>query len=271
MEIVQINQAAGIAPVRDRPAAILSRMQGGQAQVPASIMSAKLVLRGEETYTLNGHSVRVRAGEMLLVRPEMPVEVRFGDDAEAAGFCLYLEQGEAGPFSTPYVKTRASDGYLGRAHEAWQRLQSGLNANGVVTDLGREVNEVANVMMGRYLRLGMEREMARSNLLSRLEAARVYIEDQEDDDLDLAALSRHAGVSRFHLTRTYRDVYGDPPKRYWSRHRLLRALETARCSAQPIDEVANRLGYSDRFSFSRAFRRHVGQTPGEYLRRAANH
>ena len=41
--------------------------------------------------------------------------------------------------------------------------------------------------------------------------------------LDLEALAREAGYSRFHFARAFRDTYGETPRAYLTRRRIERA------------------------------------------------
>ena len=76
------------------------------------------------------------------------------------------------------------------------------------------------------------------------------------------ALSRSAFSSRF------RTLTGESPMRYVARFRLARAAELLRSGDAPLAAVARASGYGSEASFSRAFQRWFGTTPGHYRRRA---
>lgn len=75
-----------------------------------------------------------------------------------------------------------------------------------------------------------------------------------------AALSRSAFFDRF--TRTV----GLPPMEYLLDWRMAVARGLLRRRELGITEVAERVGYSSASTFSTAFSRHVGQSPGRYAR-----
>jgi AraC-like DNA-binding protein len=75
-----------------------------------------------------------------------------------------------------------------------------------------------------------------------------------------AALSRSAFFDRF--TRTV----GLPPMEYLLDWRMAVARGLLRRRELAIAEVAERVGYSSASTFSTAFSRHVGQSPGRYAR-----
>ena len=75
-----------------------------------------------------------------------------------------------------------------------------------------------------------------------------------------AALSRSAFFERF--TRTV----GLPPMEYLLAWRMAVAKDLLRRRTFGTAEIARRVGYGSASTFSTAFRRHVGQSPGRYAR-----
>jgi AraC-like DNA-binding protein len=75
-----------------------------------------------------------------------------------------------------------------------------------------------------------------------------------------ASLSRSAFFDRF--TRTV----GVAPMAYLVAWRMAVAKDLLRRPDAALDDVASRVGYGSASTFSTAFRRHVGQSPGRYAR-----
>lgn len=92
----------------------------------------------------------------------------------------------------------------------------------------------------------------------------VHIQAHLDGDLGLAALSRKAGVSPFHLQRRFKAAIGETPKAYTSRLRLERAAFRLIVHDSTVLEIALECGFQSPETFLRAFRRHFGRTPSEY-------
>ena len=67
--------------------------------------------------------------------------------------------------------------------------------------------------------------------------------------------------------RTRRSLTGVPPIQYLTRWRMDMASTWMRDENLSVGEVATRLGYSSEASFSRAFKRHLGSSPGAYRRK----
>jgi AraC-like DNA-binding protein len=93
------------------------------------------------------------------------------------------------------------------------------------------------------------------------------LQDRYTEDLALEELAAVAGLSTFHLVRTFARVHGMPPHAYLLQIRIFRARALL-FSGQPIADVAASLGFTDQSHFTRSFKRLLGVTPGQYARSA---
>jgi AraC family transcriptional regulator len=92
----------------------------------------------------------------------------------------------------------------------------------------------------------------------------VHIQAHLEGDLGLAALSRKAGLSPFHLQRRFKAAIGETPKAYTSRLRLERGAFRLLAHDSSVLDIALECGFQHPETFLRAFRRHFGRTPSEY-------
>lgn len=95
----------------------------------------------------------------------------------------------------------------------------------------------------------------------------VHIQAHLEEDIGLAALSRKAGLSPFHLQRRFKAAIGETPKAYTSRLRLERAAFRLLVHDSTVLDIALECGFQTPETFLRAFRRHFGRTPSEYRER----
>jgi len=86
-------------------------------------------------------------------------------------------------------------------------------------------------------------------------------------DWTLDALARAVGLSRSVLAERFRTGMGDTPLAYLRTVRLQRAMRLLTEGTQTIEQVAVSVGYQDAFGFSKAFKRAVGESPGEFRKR----
>ncbi|MFT4101630.1 MAG: helix-turn-helix transcriptional regulator [Burkholderiaceae bacterium] len=142
-------------------------------------------------------------------------------------------------------------------------------------DLGQPiVEEVALAFAGQALRLshdlGEDRRMPRAIDERRISTALRQIEqsssDVESDELSLASLARHAGMSRYHFLRTFRRIVGMTPHQYVLHIRMRKAALWIRATREPLTSIALDAGFNDLSTFSRRFRGVMGASPSEYRR-----
>ena len=91
-----------------------------------------------------------------------------------------------------------------------------------------------------------------------------YISTNIDKEITLAQLAGVAGLSVFHFARTFTRAMGVSPHRYVSRMRLENAMADIAAGKLSLAEIAFKAGFSSQASFTRAFYRVNGLTPGEY-------
>jgi AraC-like DNA-binding protein len=85
----------------------------------------------------------------------------------------------------------------------------------------------------------------------------------------VSSLAERTGVSRSTLAKRFNDLMGEPPLTYLTRWRMTLAADLLVDEAATIAQVADRVGYSDPFGFSAAFKRIRGVNPSEFRRTAA--
>ncbi len=77
-------------------------------------------------------------------------------------------------------------------------------------------------------------------------------------------LAKEACLSRSAFAEKFTSAVGLPPMSYLTRWRMLLAGQRLRESADTLAQVAATVGYESEFSFSRAFARETGVTPGAW-------
>ena len=85
--------------------------------------------------------------------------------------------------------------------------------------------------------------------------------------MGLDDLAQAAGVSAYHLSRTFRRVTGLTMSRYRTRLRLRQAMERLAAGEDDLAGLAADLGFADQAHLTRALGAETGTTPAA-LRRA---
>lgn len=86
-------------------------------------------------------------------------------------------------------------------------------------------------------------------------------------DWTMATLAREAGTSRSVLAERFNGLVGCPPMAYLSRWRMQLAARRLSETQHSMEDIAASVGYASLPSFSKAFKRHIGETPGAWRKR----
>jgi len=103
-----------------------------------------------------------------------------------------------------------------------------------------------------------------TELLVHLRRARDLADRQYAEPLDLDALARAAGVSKYHFLRSFAAEYGQTPAQYLSHRRIERAQDLLRATNLTVTEICHLVGFTSLGSFSTRFRELVGCSPSAY-------
>ncbi len=94
---------------------------------------------------------------------------------------------------------------------------------------------------------------------------RNHVSDNLGKNIALDELTQLTRISGFHLSRIFRKEEGIPPHTYLLQERIKKALSLL-SSGETIAATALKTGFTDQSHFSRFFKRHVGITPGEFIK-----
>ena len=118
------------------------------------------------------------------------------------------------------------------------------------------------------LRCRPAEERAASATDAALERARIYLNQHDDRPVPLAELAEHAGVSPWHLQRSFKRVFGVSPKAYQDARRVGQFKSRLR-AGDTVSRATYKAGFG---SSSRVYERSgalLGMTPAAYRRGGA--
>jgi AraC-like DNA-binding protein len=107
------------------------------------------------------------------------------------------------------------------------------------------------------------------DLLPHLRRVRDHIDQHYAAALDLDQLAAVAGVSKYHLVRSFEAAYAETPIRYLTRRRIERAQDLLRAANLTVTEICMLVGFASLGSFSSRFTHLVGESPVAYRDRWA--
>jgi AraC-like DNA-binding protein len=100
-------------------------------------------------------------------------------------------------------------------------------------------------------------------LYQRLIAAKVFIDENYQEHLDLETISQKAFLSRFHFHRLFSQVYKRTPHQYLTSKRIQKAKDLLAENKQ-VTHVCNEVGFESVGSFSVLFKKEIGFAPQYY-------
>jgi transcriptional regulator GlxA family with amidase domain len=94
-----------------------------------------------------------------------------------------------------------------------------------------------------------------------------WIAEHYDEPSPVAAMARLSGIAERSFKRRFREATGLSPLEYVHTLRIEEAKQMLESGEEPIEAIANAVGYEDAGFFGRLFRRKVKLTPAQYRKR----
>lgn len=135
------------------------------------------------------------------------------------------------------------------------------------------VQRLSEVLFVQVVRLWADRALPEHGLVGaladpKLGAALVAMHERPSEPWTLESLSRRAAMGRSAFAERFRTVVGATPLQYLTLWRMQRAKQLLGRSELSLERIAELVGYDSGPSFSRAFKKTAGVTPGAFRRSA---
>ena len=97
-----------------------------------------------------------------------------------------------------------------------------------------------------------------------------YISEHFNECISVKGLAEKFSISEKHFITTFSRITGMSPRQYNIECRMRRAVELLRERDKTIAEIADEVGYSDQYSFSKAFKKQYGVAPSLWRERTGS-
>ena len=94
-----------------------------------------------------------------------------------------------------------------------------------------------------------------------------YLDENYAQKINLEDLSSRFFISKFHLSREYKKIYGTTIGNELTLRRISHAKTMLRFSADSVETIALGCGFQEAGYFIKVFKRAEGMTPLEYRRK----
>jgi len=98
--------------------------------------------------------------------------------------------------------------------------------------------------------------------------AKLYMDENFHESIDLDRISREACLSRYHFHRLFTRIYQRTPHQYLTRKRMEQARQWLADKDLTVSEICNNVGFESIGSFSILFKKEIGYAPQYYRNQA---
>ncbi|RZS52327.1 helix-turn-helix transcriptional regulator [Sphaerotilus mobilis] len=231
-----------------------------------------LQVSGWTRFGLPGGAVTVGPGEALLMPARLLHHEQVGAGADGQAFCNLVIYAD-GSVLTCHLAHEHEPGTPGIHHlesrqdaQAARALEWLSHATEVAEADDWQVRALVIATVAGARRVidmdGLPAARAEPASLARL---RVLIQNQlGDHELSVRRLAEQSGVSADYLSHRFRQASGEHLVAYINRQRMERAARLLGDTDMAVKEIAWACGYATPGYFIQSFRRHYGDTPGQW-------
>lgn len=270
----------------------LSSLSEFYRPVDTSGFAIKFVAEGYERYMINRQPFVVEKGSYLLLNGEKEANVEIDSKKNVKGICIHISTDTIADVVASIARpdTAFSDPELADFFYTEQFLENQYQS--VNTLLGARLQEVSkgieessfsadDIHTGLFLELAEKlvtdqttvfkqlqsipsvRRDTKRDLCRRLLRGKDFIDSCFTLPLTIEQVAREAAMSQFHFFRLFKIVFKETPHQYILNKRLAAAKELLK-AGQKVSDAALQTGFSDIFSFSKAFKKSFGINPSAF-------
>ncbi len=238
------------------------------------------VWAGRGWMKVSGRRIELRPGICFWMRPggdyiaEQDLDHRLGVTAVHFDLChadgqVCAQRDQLPPESCELTDVGYVDNVLRRV---WEITLGQHDRTGRMVDLVTTAEDLLKALVMEYALAADQRTQVHRGDISWhhqkvVQVIAQQITEQPADAPSVEELAQQAGYSAAHFSRMFQKVTGMTPRDYIVRARLSRATHLLNESTLNVGQIADALGYSDVYFFSRQFRQRMGVTPTAYRKR----
>ncbi|MFC9708510.1 AraC family transcriptional regulator [Paenibacillus sp. NPDC056933] len=101
-------------------------------------------------------------------------------------------------------------------------------------------------------------------IMEKISTILAYIDSNIEENISVQDLAQIAYMHPNYFIRFFKQQVGVPPIHYITGKKIDKAKELLTCTSNTVTAIAEHLGFSDLYYFSRQFKKHTGLNPTEY-------
>ncbi|MEM7085990.1 MAG: AraC family transcriptional regulator [Bacteroidota bacterium] len=252
-----------------------------------SNFSIKYVINGYENYKVGSRNFTINDGQYLLVNDGQ--EVICGH-AEAKAISIFLNndlvynvmdnllyseehllespfenmENNLNFFENIYTHSDELGAFLKYFHHQ-QSHQRNFNINQELFYLIAERLLLAQTKVQKSInRIDSVKYSTRCELFRRALISKTFIEENLIENFSLDLVAAHCGLSKYHLLRTFKSIYGTTPYNYYLYLKIEKSKPLLKKSTLSVTEIAEISGFNDIHSYCKRFKVLNQMTPLQY-------
>lgn len=106
----------------------------------------------------------------------------------------------------------------------------------------------------------------RANPLSEssMHNALMYIEEHYSENITAKEIAHKMHLSESSFVTKFKNIVGASPGAYITEFRIKKSVELLLSTTMKQDEIAKSVGYTNQYTFSKAFKKHFGESPSKF-------
>ena len=228
-------------------------------------LSLEFVLAGQGELTLAGHTTPLRAGCFFLYGPGIPHHIRSVPEAPLEKYFVDFTGTGAAELLRKLALVPGSQGENTRPDQLRTGFEALIEASGRQSPhVGLHCAALLTSLLVNCAEFRAESGTLSSRAYQTYERCRVRIAEQVEGLRSLGDMARTCHVDNAYLCRLFSRFGKESPRDYLTRLKIDRAAELLLDSELPVKQVAQQLGFSDPFHFSKVFKRLKGVPPARF-------
>lgn len=276
----------------DRNIFNLSSLKEFERSLVSYEFAIKFVCEGVERYTVNNKSYTITPGSYLLMNGEKEGHVSIDSTKNVKGICLSVSNELIADViatiqtpDTPVSDLQLSDffyteHFLENQYQA-RHTHLGRNLQAISTQIQTNVFTSEQINQELFYKLAESlvadqvqvfkqlqaiptvKAETRRDLCRRVLKGKEFMDSNFTGSLTIEQIARMAGMSEYHFFRLFKQMIGLTPYQYILSSRLKTSAQLLKTDYS-VSDVAITMGFSDIYSFSKAFKKHFGLSPTSY-------
>lgn len=227
------------------------------------------IASGKACFNLEGHSVEVAAGNMVLYLPKQAQQYAYYliDKPEVywvhfTGSDARKRMEEAGFDKSRILNTGISSKYQEVFSTMIQELQ-------LPRSCSSDLASLSLLQLCFYLkRMKEEGGFQKTQSQREMEQAVRYFHENLSKEIEVENYAKKLHMSTCWFIRSFKSYTGMPPRKYLTSIRIKKAKELLESTDYSVGEIGGIVGYDNPFYFSRIFKKISGNSPAQYRKAA---